>query len=49
MEKYWWDYIGHVASYQDFFIDNLDELKEVHPDMYEALEALAIFLDIPVA
>ena len=49
METYWWDYIGHVPAYQDFFRDNLDEFKELHADMYEASLALASFLDLPVS
>ena len=48
MEKYWWDYIGNVPAYQDFFRDNIDEFKELHEDMYEASLALATFLDLPV-
>ena len=49
MEKYWWDYIGQVPAYQDFFRDNIDEFKELHEDMYEANLALATFLDLPVS
>ena len=46
MEDYWYNW--YSDDYRQFFVDNIEGLKEAQPDMYEANEALAELLGLDV-